>query len=68
MKGVLVVRVLRQVHWVRKLVKNISKQDDATSSLTLEQEEQDMDDYDEDEEEDDDNVQVFFDDGCETDL
>jgi hypothetical protein len=72
MKGVLVVRVLRQVHWVRKLVKNISKQDDATSSLTLEQEEQDMDDYDdeeeEDEDDDDDNVQVFFDDGCETDL
>lgn len=75
MKGVLVVRVLRQVHWFRKLVRNISKQDDATSSLTLEQDEQVRDDNDEDynEEEsnyddDDDNVQVFFEDGCETDL
>lgn len=47
MKGVLAVRMLRQVHWMRKLFRNfcgkrIYKKDDATDSLTME----DFDDYD----------------------
>lgn len=77
MKGVLVVRVLRQVHWIRKLIKNVTTKkfkmatDDATSSLT----EQDDSPYDgmegddlDDLDDDDDQVEVYFDEGYETDL
>jgi hypothetical protein len=46
MKGVLAVRLLRQVHWMRKLGRNFCcknvKKDDATDSLTMEE----FDDYD----------------------
>lgn len=47
MKGVLCVRLLRQVHWMRKAWRNfcgkrLQKKDDATSSLTMEE----FDDYD----------------------
>jgi hypothetical protein len=47
MKGVLAVRVLRQVHWMRKFMRNFVakrafKKDDATDSLTLEEFEEDF--------------------------
>ena len=72
MKGVLAVRVLRQVHWIRKLIKNImarkTKRDDDTSSLTEQDDLQYQMDYDDDGE-DDDLVEVYFDeDVYETDL
>ncbi len=49
MKGVVAVRLLRQVHWMRKLIRNfcgksIKGEDDATDSLTMEEFE-DYDDY-----------------------
>ena len=77
MKGVLVVRVLRQVHWIRKLIKNVMTKktkkatDDATSSLT-EQDDSPYDSMEEDEFDDlddgDEQVEVYFDKGYETDL
>jgi hypothetical protein len=47
MKGVLAVRVLRQVHWLRKFMRNfvakrVVKTDDATDSLTLEEMDEDF--------------------------
>jgi hypothetical protein len=47
MKGVLAVRVLRQVHWMRKFMRNfvakrVVKTDDATDSLTLEEMDEDF--------------------------
>jgi hypothetical protein len=59
MKAVLAVRVLRQVHWMRKFMRNFVskralKKDDATDSLTLE--EMDEDFYWEGEEDDDSGI------------
>jgi hypothetical protein len=74
MKGVLAVRLLRQVHWMRKILRNFCskpmvKNDDATDSLTME--EWDDDEYylDEDQHDFDDGVvHIQLDDDLDIDL
>lgn len=76
MKGVLAVRLLRQVHWMRKILRNFCskpmvKKDDATDSLTME--EWDDDEYyylDEDQHDFGDNgvVHIQLDDDLDIDL
>ena len=72
MKGVLAVRLLRQIHWMRKILRNfggkrIVKKDDATDSLTMEELD---DDYylDDDFDDSDSVVQIQLDDDIDIDL
>ena len=67
MRGVLAVRVLRQVHWMRKFMRNfvskkrVVKRDDATDSLTLEEMDDDFYWEGEEEEEDSGIVEIQYD-------
>jgi len=75
MRGVLAVRLLRQVHWMRKFMRNFSgkrlvKKDDATDSLTMEEWEDDyyLDDHDADMDDSDSVVHIQMDNDLDFDL
>ena len=74
MKGVLMVRMLRQVHWMRKMMRNFSgkrlKKDDATDSLTMDEGDDDyyLDDEEVRKDDSDSVVQIQMDDDLDLDL
>lgn len=71
MRGVLAVRLLRQVHWMRKVLRNCygsGKKDDATDSLTMEDEDYYFDDADGDYDGSESVVEIQMDDDLDIDL